>query len=362
MKSIRVIMILLLLSSVVYAQQQDEVQLFHYNLFKTNANSNYRYKVEKERTLGELLREQNATFFSILEDGSDKGFVSEKVFSGKEGYDVNVMEIPQLKHTFYFDKNRINVFKSEVYDSNGTQFFYYRLGFKMTASPIHLFVYKQSKTVHPIRQYEEIFSFLKTRAIKGKIVLLGGRSYPMTPNESYFSSLPDSNIEFVNLLSLKKLYGAKNKFIWHDGIDLFFVSTDLWLGEEGGLMLKRVDRNFAGGSLADKLNALSENKPLFANLTSVNSKDTKTVYKIPETVIISQNKKELFFSVVWDEDVTLNIEIVSMIGNSFLSKNVKYQGKPIESVAEVSNYPTGIYLLKVTDENGRMIIRKFTKY
>ncbi len=87
------------------------------------------------------------------------------------------------------------------------------------------------------------------------------------------------------------------------------------------------------------------------------------VYKNPQVKIVAQNKKLLGYSLIWDEDTTLKVSVVSIIGNVLFSEEIAYEGIPIEAVVDVHEYPTGIYLLKISDSEERTILlRKFTKY
>ncbi len=96
------------------------------------------------------------------------------------------------------------------------------------------------------------------------------------------------------------------------------------------------------------------------NIKKVEQKD---VYKNPQLEIIAQNKKLLGYSLIWDENAMLNVTVVSIIGNVFFSEEITYSGEPIEAVIDISEYSTGLYLLKISDtEEETILFRKFTKY
>ncbi len=98
-------------------------------------------------------------------------------------------------------------------------------------------------------------------------------------------------------------------------------------------------------------------------IENIKKVEQQNVYKNPQLEIVAQNKKLLGYSLVWDEDATLNVTVVSIIGNVFFSEEVTYSGKPIEAVINISEYSTGLYLLKISDvEEETILFRKFTKY
>lgn len=94
-----------------------------------------------------------------------------------------------------------------------------------------------------------------------------------------------------------------------------------------------------------------------------NEQDTLSlVYENPQLEIVAQNKELLGFSLIWDEDVVLNLAVVSIIGNTFYTEEITYQGVPLDVAIDISDYPTGIFLLKVSDDKEKVLLRKFTKY
>ncbi len=88
----------------------------------------------------------------------------------------------------------------------------------------------------------------------------------------------------------------------------------------------------------------------------------KNVYENPQFEILSQNKKVVVVTFVWDENTKLEVEVVSIIGNVFFKKEISYKGVQGELSIEVNEFPTGIYLLKFSDKKGQVVVRKFTKY
>lgn len=352
----------MLLFSCVAKAQEKSVELLHYNAFKTQKTKTRSYKAQKQKEVSELIRNHKVTIYSILEDGSSKGFIDKGVFRGRAHYALKEVTTASLQHSLYFDKRKVTIKESQSYVSAKALFFYYKLLLKGAEEPVHLIVYKQSLDEHPVQQHQEILNFVNTRNIKAQLLLVGGASLSIAMLEESYIKPAKENIKIINLMSSLKLYDHEYKFVWYDAVDFLYGSKDLWLPNQGAITYKR--RNPYLGKDAffeDNLQGALKNRP-FTFCLQLNDAPQNTVYKIPEVEIISQDKTSLLFSVLWDEDVTLSVEIVSMIGNRFLGEDVKYVGVKKEYTVDLSSYPTGIYLLKVNDTKGRMLIRKFTKY
>lgn len=362
MRKQQIIGALLILLFVFTAKGQGEtVEVLHYNLLRKYAKNSRQCRQEKEKELSKIFAESNATVFSILEDGHRNCFVRKEVFQGHANYGLQESTISTLQHSLYFDKEKASVLQSQSYTSEKAVFFYYQLQLKGAVEPLHLFVYKQSSIEHPVEQHEEILNFIADKKIEGQLLLLGGSASPNQMLGDGYISPPKTEVELINLMSLFYLYDDSYKFIWHDDVDFLYVSKDIWIPGEGAITYERKSHSLGQDLEFENNSKLKhQNRPFAFTLRL--SKEEKNVYKSPEVDLISQDVEFLLFSISWDEDLPLNIEIVSMIGNRFYSKDVKYDGTNEEYVVDINSFPTGIYLLKVVDSQGRMVFRKFTKY
>lgn len=346
----------------VASAQKQSLNVLHYNLFKKSKLSCREYRKQKEEELSVLLANSKITFFSILEDGTSGSFIRKEAFRGRVGFCLHEATTAFLQHSLYFDERKIKILQSQSYTSPNAIFFYYQFMLEGAREPAHMIVYKQSVMEHPVKQHQEILRFIDERKITGQLILLGGSKYPIRMLKESYITPTRSYTEFINLTSFLNLYSADYKFIWHDAVDFAYVSKDVWLPGEGGLTYARENRYSDKESIfSSTLQVTPQNRPIICSFL-VNEEKHNDFYKTPDVQIVSQSKEELLFSIVWDEEIALNIEIVSMIGNRFLDKDVQYVGIKQEPLANISSYPTGIYLLKVSDAKGRMIIRKFTKY
>lgn len=362
MKRILIIGVVLLFLVSFARSEEHSVKILHYNLFENYYTDIAQFQSEKENKITELLKDETVSVFSFLEDGDNVYFVRKKLFGGQFNFSLRSSTTSNMQHSLFYDKNKIEVIQSQIYSSAGVYFFYYELLFKGTQEPVHLFVYKQSVMEHPVKQHQGILKFIDEKKLDGDFLLLGGSTYPIRLLKESYITPPKSKVEFVNLKSFYYLYDNEYRFIWHADVDFLYASKGVWLPNDGHVTYK------SDKSLLDKddishfgTEGVSKNRA-FTFTLQVNKEENKPIYKEPAVEIISQNKDLLSVAVVWDQDVALNLEIVSIIGNSFYSLNIEYAGiKKIYNV-DIKSLPTGIYILKVTDKDGRKVFRKFTKY
>lgn len=345
----------------VATAQKQSVEVLHYNVLKKYGVNAREYRQQKEREVVALLAKNRATIFSVLEDGPRGFFIREQVFSQYGDYELRSVTTSKLQHSLYFNKEKVTVLQAQSYVSKQAVFFYYRLQLKEARSPVHFIIYKQPVTQHPIKQNQEILDFVNEKNIRGELVLLGGSPYPIRMLKESYLQPARLETELINIKTLFYLSDQDNKFIWHDEVDFLYVSKDVWLPKEGAVTYERKNQYLYENTMFEQpLQVELKNRPFKFRL-QINEEQQK-VYKTPEAKIILQNKQELTFSIIWDEDIKLNVEIVSMIGNSFLSEDIQYKGIKKEYKADIGTYPTGIYLLKIRDEEGHTVFRKFTKY
>lgn len=360
MRKRQIIGTLLLLLLVCTANGQGGgVRVLHYNLLNSRETSANEYRMQKERDIAEVLADNKVTIYSILEGGCRNCFVPENVFVGHSDYKLQKATTASLRHTLYYNKEKVTVLQTQSYASEKALFFYHRLQLAGVKMPVHLLVYEQSVSEHPVNQYQEILNFINSKNIKGQLLLLGGSPSPIqTSREGYFRP-SKTNLELINTETLFQLYDDSNKFVWHNEVDFVYISKDVWLQEVGEITYERISQSLYKGEILE--DAENKNRPFVFRL-KIRGEAQQRVYETPNAEIILQDKKQLVFSITWDEDVMLNVEVVSMIGNKFFSQNVRYQGFVKEYKVALDDYPTGIYLLKIGNEYGRTIFRKFTKY
>ncbi|PVX51729.1 putative secreted protein (Por secretion system target) [Balneicella halophila] len=322
------------------------------------------YKDYKEKEVRDLLEIENVDLYSVFEDSGDEFYISNAVYNVQKDNPFGVIHLTfsDLRHSLCYNKNSLTVKKSETIQYENALFFHHELLFKDTTEPVHLLVYKQSVVNHPIIQLQGILNYIHDKKLNGDFILTGGSLSPFGMLEERYFELPKNNISFLNLQTYYYLYDKDSRLLWHKDVDFLYVSTGLMLPDSGDVTYRRL------GALETKEAVLGEepkenivHRPVGIML-DINPQKNLKVYDIPDNKIIAQNNTSLFCSIVWDKDIELNIEIVSMIGNSYYENNIRYTGTIENITIDIESLPTGIYLLKTTDAEGHQIFRKFIIY
>ncbi len=350
--------VLLLFVELAFGQMQKDIAVLHFNWLKKSHLNTKKYKREKERKLPKILSKSDFAVFSFLEDGGRRVFASEMNFDLPQNLEMTQMSVATLQHTLFFDKDKVQILESQSYNRPEALFFYYKLQLKGDKNPLHLVVYKQGDWQKVTTQYATLFEYLKTKNATQHLVFMGANGENILPKPSKEDADYCTDFKLTNPNTFETLFDDDCRLTGGKEESILFVSEDIWLPEAEDATHTMAIRNRLENQLAEF------DSQQFSTLiiSKMREKKVKRIYEDPRLRIISQNKEYLKYALIWDEDIDVNIEILSIIGNSFFKKNNRYEGIEKEYSVQISDFPTGIYLLKASDTSGRTVIRKFTRY
>ncbi len=350
--------VLLLFAQWALGQIQKDIAVVHFNWLQKSHLNIKKYKREKEQKLPKVLSKSDFSIFSFLEDGGRRVFASEMNFDLPQNLEMTQMSVATLQHTLFFDKEKVQILESQSYNRPEALFFYYKLQLKGDKNPLHLVIYKQGDWQKIATQYAVLFKYLETKKATQYLIFMGANGENVLLKPTMEDTDYCADFKLTNPNTFETLFDDDCRLTGGKEEAILFVSEDIWLPEAEDAAHTMAMRNRLENQLAE-FDAQQFSTLIISN---TGEKKINQVYEDPQLKIISQNKEYLKYALIWDEDIDVDIEILSIIGNSFFKKNFHYEGIEKEYSVQISDFPTGIYLLKASDTSGRTIIRKFTRY
>lgn len=350
----------------------------HYNLFSVDlSQSSFQEVEQKKEALRGLFAKTGCDLYSIMQESGKKRRVSEIAsLLGDSKYKA------VRKSNFFFSSDIIYNTKvlekisESVYDYESYGISYFQFRIRENGEKLHVFTYKINNEASPFLHHQAILSLIEKKGLKKNILLMGGlRSISLSSQRSKYFSDTDPSLEFINPFSSLKLYDDKGLFYWDQKVfDFVYLSRNLIYDNEklryvenSALSVnKKIDNQYfsiAENAVA-KLEEASAHPPLFFVLkTQGDESQTQSEDQLENIVTNSPFKDELELKLKWDSPRDLDVKVTSIIGNTIYNQQVSYESGVETYQVDLSGFPKGIYLLKISEESSKdVIIQKLIKY
>lgn len=336
----------------------DQINIVNYNLFSPNIEKKGNIALQ-EKALHRILDKSNATIYSIGR-GKAKYKILPLSNHQRPSYKIAYNETPYFQHCLLYDSTKVTLKYSVATPRKNHVVLHYSFEIKDNKKSLDIFYFKLSEKRRFYHQYQTVLNIINNLEIKDRIILLGGSSSMKTINNSYRLENTDG-LRLKNPITLSELFDKNKMLTKNTTQDFIFLSSDLWSMEQP-LYYKynsaTLRTDFFDKKFSKKLSDIGFGYPYSLELKVTNSKQFST----PALEITSQDKENLNFNIQWSKKTRLSLNIISMIGNVFTQKIIEYNGGKQDISIDLSNYPTGIFILKIESEDKKVLLRKFSKY
>lgn len=350
----------LILSIVAFADNQ--INILNYNLFPKETNKQGKNNIE-HKAVDLVLDRTNATVYSIATDTTNNIVtnLNKWILQEKTSHKAIIQKTKFYTHYLLYDAAKSKLLAAVPYEEKHYTIIHYSLWLKENKNILHLFYIKLSENKRLDQHYQSLLNIIHELNIKERIVILGG-SASNKINATGYPLQNTNQLKFKNPITKTYLYDRNKLPIITPYPDFVYLSSDLWSIEQPihykSNSAKILFDIFIDNPHKRELETTFEYPYSWAMESFVTN-----IYSTPAVEIISQDKEKLKLKIQWSKNATLQLEILSMIGNTFTKKTIAYNGGTKEVNIDISKYPTGIFILKLESqkENYRLLGR-FTKY
>lgn len=350
---------LIIFSSIV-AFADNQISVLSYNLYPTT-NKKDDWKLQTV-LLQKILNKSDATIYSIGKNKQNNAMPLLKTNFERPGntHKVVAKTTSDYLHYIAYDTTKVSLKSSIAIPKRNHTILHYSFLVKHNKKSLDVFYFKLSEKKRFYYQYQTVIDIINNLNIRDRVILLGGSDSEKNINTFY--TLKNTNgLEFRSPLSYKNLYDDNQRLLQNPTQDFAYLSSDLWNLEQPlyyKLYSATLRSELFDKKTSNKLIKEQCSFPFSFILQSTNSK----LYSTPALRITSQNKQVLNFTLQWSKNTDLDLEIISMIGNVFTKKTMEYNGGVQDLSIDISDYPTGIFILKISSKDNETLLRKFTKY